>query len=244
MDPAGPAGPATPSGAPPETGTVGPASPAAAVDAGGAPGEPPKVAARSPQQQLVSCSVRAEGLCLPEAAFVARLCDGSFPDAALAMMSGTSPFSRVWVRGDTEGWNADVGKSARAKLRGQEEMLVLRRRTAPKNGVVVGNGGGGFLVMRWDGNCYTLDDGEVLTAKPSAPKHAPLAWNLLEVATKDALLKSPKVLAAFQKRGKECKGVTSGEVSKACEIADGQLGDAVVEEVRGGRTLPVPSKLP
>lgn len=199
--------------------------------------------AREPKELLSTCAVKDDGLCLPDPAFVARLCDGSFPDAALVMFGGKSLFSRVFLKGATEGWNADAGKSARAKLFFQEEVLVLKRRAAPKNGIVVG-AGGGYLVMRWDGNCYTLDDGEVTTSKPASPKNAPIAWHLLEPPTKDALLKSPAVLAAFQKRGKECKGVTSGAVSKACESADAALTAAVVDEVKKGIVLPIPAKLP
>lgn len=215
----------------------------AAAAAAGTAAAPSKAPAREPKEMLSTCSVKDSGLCLPDPAFVARLCDGSFPDAALVMFGGKSLFSRVYLKGDMEGWNADAGKSARAKLKFQEEVLVLKRRTAPKNGIVVG-AGGGFLVMRWDGNCYTLDDGEVSTTRPASPKNAPIAWHLLEPATKDALLASPRVLAAFQKRGKECKGVTSGEVSKACEVADGALTAAVIDEVRKGIALPTPSKLP
>lgn len=190
----------------------------------------------------MSCTER-EGLCLPDSGLVGRICDGLFPDAALVMFGGKSLFGRVYMKGATEGWNADSGKSARAKLFFQEEMLVLKRRNAPKNGIVMG-AGGGYLVLRWDGNCYTLDDGEVTTQKPSKPVNPPLQWNMLEPTTKDALLRSPAILAAFQKRGKECKGVTSGVVSKTCESADSALTAAVVDEVRKGIALPTPSKLP
>ncbi len=125
----------------------------------------------------------------------------------------------------------------------EEEVLVLKRRPVPKGGIVVG-AGGGYVVMRWDGNCYTLDDGEIVTKKPPSPKHAPLQWHLYDTATKDALLKSAKVLAAFQRRGKECKGAMSGDVTKACEQADNALADAVVDEVRKGTSIPTPAKLP
>ncbi len=104
--------------------------------------------------------------------------------------------------------------------------------------------GGGYLVMRWDGNCYTLEDGEVTTKRPPSPKHAPLAFHLYDEATKNALLKSPKVLAAYQKRGKECKGAMSGDVTKTCEQADAALADAVVDEIRKGASIPTPAKLP
>lgn len=190
-----------------------------------------------------ACATNEGGVCGMDPGFVQRLCNGAFPDVALALFAPGLPFSRVYLRGDVDGWNADGGKSARARLRFEEEVLVLKRRPVPKGGIVVG-AGGGYVVMRWDGNCYTLDDGEIVTKKPPSPKHAPLQWHLYDTATKDALLKSAKVLAAFQRRGKECKGAMSGDVTKACEQADNALADAVVDEVRKGTSIPTPAKLP
>ncbi len=151
---------------------------------------------------------------------------------------------RMYMRGDVDGWNADGGASARARLREGEEMLVLRRRAPPASGMVVGSGGAGYLVMRWDGNCYTLEDGEITPKRPGTPRHAPIPWRLYSEATKNALLATPKVFAAYQKRGKECKGAVSGEVTKACETADSALSAAVVAEIRGGLAIPPPEHLP
>ncbi len=190
-----------------------------------------------------TCAKGVSDPCVPDAAFVKRLCDGSYPDVALALHGKDTPFTRIWLRGDVDGWNADSGASARARLRTDEEVLVLRKRTAPANGIVVG-AGGGYLVMRWDGNCYTLEDGELATRRPRAPKQAPIPWRFLEEKTRNALLARPKVLAAFQRRGKECKGAVSGDVSRACETADAALSEAVVAEVRTGIALPLPEKLP
>jgi hypothetical protein len=120
----------------------------------------------------------------------------------------------------------------------------LRRRAAPTGGIVVGSGGAGYLVMRWDGNCYTLEEPELTAKRPSAPKHAPIPWTRLDARTKDALLVNAKILAAYQRRGKECKGALSGEVTRACEQADTALSAAVVAEIRGGLTLPPPEHLP
>ena len=181
---------------------------------------------------------------MPDPAFVKRMCNGSFPDVALVLMGKDTPFVRMYMKGDVDGWNADGGASARARLRFDEEMLVVRRRSAPTNGIVVGSGGGGYLVMRWDGNCYTLEDSDVTTKKPPSPRVPPIPWRLLADRTKDALLKTPKVLAAYQKRGKECKGAISGEVTRACEQADTALSHAIVAEIRGGLTLPTPEHLP
>lgn len=197
----------------------------------------------APEAAIPKTCASSEGLCVPDAAFVKRMCNGSFPDVALVLFAKDAPFTRVYLRGDLDGWNAEGGASARARLVLDEEVLVLRRRAAPANGIVVG-AGGGYLVMRWDGNCYTVDEGEVTAKKPPAPKHASIPWRFYGDKTKDALLQSPKVLAAYQRRGKECKGATSGEVSRACEQADAALSAAVVAEIRGGRSVPAPDKLP
>jgi hypothetical protein len=185
-----------------------------------------------------------DGPCVPDPAFVKRLCDATFPDVALTLMSQSSPFARMYLKGDIDGWNADGGASARARLMFDEEVLALRKRAPQAGGMSVGSGGASWLVMRWDGNCYTLDEGELSTKKPPSPKTSAIPWRLYEAPTKDALLKSQKVLAAYQKRGKECKGVVSGDVSRACEQADNTLSAAVVAEARGGIALPVPSRLP
>jgi hypothetical protein len=190
-----------------------------------------------------SCDSKDGDVCVPDPQFAARLCNGAFPDVALTLLSKDAPFTRMYLTGDVDGWNADGGMSARARLRFDEEVLILKRRAPPKNGIVVGTGGG-YLVMRWDGNCYTLDDGEVTTRKPPAPRHASIPWRHLSERTKDALLQSAKVLAAYQRRGKECGGATSGEVTKACETADAALSAAVVAEVRGGVSVPTPERIP
>jgi len=184
-----------------------------------------------------------EDVCFPEAAFVKRFCNGSYPDLALVLMSKDAPFTHMYLRAEVDGWNADGGGSARAHLAFDEEMLVLKRRVPPANSIVVG-AGAGYLVMRWDGNCYTLEEGELTTKKPPSPKHAPLPWRYYTERTKNALLEHPKVSAALQKRGKECKGATSGDVTKACEDADKGLSAAIVSEIRSGATVPTPDRLP
>jgi hypothetical protein len=191
-----------------------------------------------------ACAVPDATTCVPEPAFVKRMCNGSFPDVALVLMGKDTPFVRMYMRGDVDGWNADGGASARARLRFDEEMLVVRRRTAATSGIVVGSGGGGYLVMRWDGNCYTLEDSDLTSKKPPTPKVPPIPWRLLGDRTKNALLKSPKILAAYQKRGKECKGAISGEVTRACEQADSALTNAIVAGIRSGLALPAPEHLP
>ena len=182
-------------------------------------------------------------LCLPEATFAKKMCSNIYPDVALGMFGKGTPWTRIYLAGDVEAWNASGGRAQRAKLAFDEEVLVLKKRSGNSGGIQV-SGTGGYLVMRWDGNCYTLEDSDLTTKKPPSPKVPPIPWRLLSDRTKDALLKSPKVLAAYQKRGKECKGAISGEVSRACEQADTALSNAIVSEIRGGLTLPTPDRLP
>src|SRR5581483_1326402 len=95
--------------------------------------------------------------CVPDPVFVKRLCNGSFPDVALLLMSKSMPFAHAYLRGDVDGWNAEGGASARARLKFDEEVLLLKKRSGNTGGIQV-SGTGGYLVMRWDGNCYTLAD--------------------------------------------------------------------------------------
>jgi hypothetical protein len=218
-----------------------PAAPAA--EEAPAPAAEAAPAAQAPKSIPWSCAREGDAVCVPDPQFVSRLCNGAFPDVALTLLSKDAPFTRMYLRGDVDGWNADGGMSARAHLSFDEEVLVLKRRAPPTNGIVVGSGAG-FLVMRWDGNCYTLEDAELTAKKPPSPKHASIPWRYLAERTKDALLQSAKVLAAYQRRGKECKGASSGEVTKACETADAALSSAVVTEVRSGMNVPTPERIP
>lgn len=239
---AGAPAPAAPTAASPAASPSPEASAAApsGAEASASPDAPPAAAAAATLP--ASCAPSATP-CVPEPGFVKRLCDGSFPDVGLALFAKGTPWKRLAMRGDVDGWNADGGASPKARLVFDEEVLVLRRRAAATSGVVVGSGGG-YLVMRWDGHCYTLDDGEVTEKLPARPKAAPLPFRFYSDATKTALLKSPKVLAAYQRRGRECKGAISGAVTRACEQADDALSAAVVAEVRGGLAVPAPDRLP
>jgi hypothetical protein len=180
---------------------------------------------------------------VPDAVFVRRLCNGSFPDVALLLMSKTMPFAHAYLRGDVDGWNAEGGASARAKLKFDEEVLLLKKRSGNTGGIQV-SGTGGYLVMRWDGNCYTLADDEVTSRKPPAAKFAPIQWRYLADATKNGLLDNEQVKSAYDRRGKECKGAVSGDVTLSCQKADEALSASVVSAVRAGASVPTPERIP
>jgi len=189
------------------------------------------------------CAGGSSDPCVPDKTFVQRLCDGSFPDVALLLMSKSMPFTHAYLRGDVDGWNAEGGASARAKLKFDEEVLILEKRSGDTSGIQV-SGSGGYQVMRWDGNCYTLEGDEITMRRPPAPKHAPIAWRYLEDATKNALLDDAKLKAAYDKRNHECKGAVSGDVTLACQRADEAMTSAIVAAVHGGVVVPTPQHIP
>jgi hypothetical protein len=192
-----------------------------------------------------ACAPAGDGAtCTPPSAFVDALCNGSYLDATFTLFAKGSPWTRAYLRGDVDGWYASGGGSARAKLAFDEEVLVLLVRSPATAGVVVGGGGTSYDVLRWDGLCYTVDSGELTMTRPPRPKHPSLLFHHFSDATQSALLADPKVRAAHAKRGKECHGVTTGDVTLACEHADHALAEAVIGYVLAGGTLPAPGKIP
>ena len=64
-------------------------------------------------------------------------------------------------------------------------------------------------------------------------------WAEIMSAYQDALVAgSDAVKRAHARRGKECRGAMSGDVSTACQSADQALTDAVVDFVRTRGGLP------
>lgn len=208
----------------------------------GSPGTGAAADAVSAKGIPAACAGGVMDPCVPEAEFTKRLCNGMFPDVALILFAKGSPFTRAYLKGDVDGWNAD-GASARAKLLFDEEVLLLRKRDSGKGGMQV-SGSGGYQVMRWDGYCYTLEEGSLAMRAPPKPKTSAIAWRFMESPTKDALLADPAVKTAYEKRGKECKGAVSGDVTATCQKADEALSAAIVKAVRGGLAVPTPAKLP
>jgi hypothetical protein len=177
---------------------------------------------------------------MPGARFADRVCAASHPEVALALFAKGAPWTRLYLKGDVDGWNAEGG-STRARLAFDEEVIVLKKR-APSSGATISVGSStSYQVMRWDGNCYSMDDGEVTRRRPPHPKHPSIPWKYLNEATRAALLNDAAVKAAYAKRSKECKGVTMGDVSLACVHADEAFGDSIVGAVQSGLALPAAS---
>lgn len=178
--------------------------------------------------------------CLPPSSFAKKLCDGIYPEMALAIFAKGTPWTRVWLAGDVEAWNASGGRTHRTLLAFDEEVVVLSRHAS--SGIVMTGAGASYDVLRWDGTCVSIVEGELTTRRPPTPKPAAVPWNRLDEATRQALLASPKVKLARASFDKACTSAPAD--TKSCEKADKAFTRAVVEYVRGGAELPVPSRRP
>jgi len=69
-------------------------------------------------------------------------------------------------------------------------------------------------------------------------------WRSLSDGTQEALLKDARLSALAAERRKQCKGVTIGEVTLACEKTDRAMNDRLVDVVRSGSPVPVPALIP
>jgi hypothetical protein len=216
-----------------------PLAPASSASPGSAsPGSPPAASQDAPSSSAAhlpgACSDPASSVCTPPGDFVERLCAKLNQDAALALFSRETPFTRMYLRGRLD------------ELDFNEEVLALRFHGPQKGGMVVGNGSGTYDVLRWDGTCSRGVEAEMLGGtRPGRPRSAHVPWHRIGAAIQDALIAgSDAVKHARARRGKECQGAMSGDVSKSCEAADQALVDAIVDYVRTHGGLPEPAVLP
>jgi hypothetical protein len=191
-------------------------------------------------------SLKDTKLCMPDRTFAKKLCGGIYPEVALGLFAKGTPFTRIYMAGDVDAWNASGGLTHRAKLAFDEEVIVLGKHGS-------GNGGGiqmtgaqsSYDVLRWDGTCVSVMEGEITTRRPPAPKPAEVPFNRLEELTRRALLASPKVKAAHDALGKACSTVSCAAEKKACDKADKAFSLAIVDAIRAGSTsLPAPNRRP
>jgi hypothetical protein len=183
--------------------------------------------------------------CTPSKKFMERLCADSHPSVALVMFSGGTPWTRAYVAvREIDPVNAFGGMAGGDPLVLDEEVIVLFARSSNLGGMQV-SGTGSYQVLRWNGTCATLAEGELRTQRPGRPKYAKVTWRYLEAAMREALRKDQRIVDAYRARRKECKGATMGTVSDKCEKYDKQLTELIVEVVRSGSIdLPTPQKLP
>ena len=182
--------------------------------------------------------------CVPPPKFVKKLCSDAYPGVALYMLRKGTPWTRGYLTRKTQVANASGGKSGEGFLEFDEEVLVLRKMAADYGGMQVSGAMGGYDVLRWDGTCSTLAAEELTLNVSPSPKAAKVDFQYLDDNIKEALRKDSKLDETYLARRKECKGATSGEVTKKCVVLDKKFSDTIVQVVRGGLELPVPDRLP
>lgn len=197
--------------------------------------------ADAPAAIPTECATTDKGFCLPDADYAKKLCAGYYPEVALSMFGKDTPWTRMYLSGNTESWNASGGHAARTKLAFDEEVIVLTRRAPRTGGIVMTGVGDTFDVLRWDGSCVSLEAGEMTARKPPQAKRAAIAWPRLTEATKTALRAAPKVAASLDRLSKDCEG----DAAKAkCAKAEVALTNAIADHVRTGAALPLPVRRP
>jgi hypothetical protein len=190
-------------------------------------------------------TIKDAKLCLPQAAYAKKLCTSTYPEVALGLFGKGTPWTRVYLAGDVEAWNASGGRTHRAKLAFDEEVIVLGKHGAGAGGGIVMTGAqSSYDVLRWDGSCVSVMEGELTTRRPPAPKPADVPFSRLEESTRHALLATPKVKSTHEALFKACTSVSSPAEKKACEKADKAFSLAIVEAVRAGAPLPAPARRP
>lgn len=184
-----------------ESSAVAEAAPAPAPEA--APEVEPVPTACAAHQSLKDVSA-----CLPPAGFVKQTCAARSPDAelGLALFAPGTPWTRAWLASDVDAWNASGGFTSPTKVTFDEEVIVLARHAAPSmGGIVMTGAGANYDVLRSDGSCVSINEGELTTRRPPAPTRAPMKWHRLSETTRGALLESPKVASAHAAMEKACR---------------------------------------
>jgi len=217
-----------------------------ALGIGGAAEEETKAEEASPLPTTcgAEATLKDAKLCLPAPAYAKKLCTGSYPEVALGLFGKGTPWTRIYLAGDVEAWNASGGRAHRAKLAFDEEIIVLAKHGANGGGIMMTGAQASYDVLRWDGSCVSVMEGEITTRRPPAPKPAEIQFSRLEESTRHALLAAPKVKATHEALFKACTSVASPVEKKNCEKADKAFASAIVEAVRGGATLPAPGRRP
>jgi hypothetical protein len=157
------------------------------------------------------------------------------------MFRKDSPWTRVYINHDMDVWYAGA-HSRKSKLALNEEVIVLSH-GKNRSGIKVGSGG--FDVLRWNGDCISVNPEEVSTTPPTKPTRASVPWALLDAQVRDALLADASVSAAETARRKACKDdILHGTTSVKCTKATDALSLAIAGAITDGRVSVVPFEAP
>jgi len=183
--------------------------------------------------------------CLPPQGWVKRLCDDVYPDVALHMFAPGTPWKRLYMLARAEPVNASGGASLLGdRMERGEEVIALKRRSDSEGGIQVGDNNAGYDVLRWNGACATIHDGDFAEDRPSHIVQSKVEWRRLGLPLRQHLEAQPGIAAAYAARSKSCHGFSMGRVSGDCESNDKLLMEEVVRYVQTGASLPPASRMP
>jgi hypothetical protein len=203
----------------------------------------PSVGVSSSQRSLPDHCARGKKECVPPPGWVKRLCDDVYPDVALNMFKPGTRWKRLYMLARAEPFNASGGASLLGdKLERGEEVIALKRRD--NNGEMQVGDNAGYDVLRWNGACATIHDGDFSHDRPRNIVHSKIEWRRLGLDVRKKLEDQPGISAAQNARRKACKGMNLGQVSGDCETFDKRLMEEIVQYVQDGGDIPLPSRLP
>jgi hypothetical protein len=173
------------------------------------------------------------------------LCSGIHPELALHMFRGGSPWKRLYSRAIAPAFNGAGGPSiSDERVKMGEELIALRRNSDEKQssaGEMSIGDTAGYDLLRWNGSCVTLHDGEYSKRPPRRRQNARVEWRSLGFEFREALRSNDDLISrAFLAQRRECQGATFGSVSKKCVEQENSLVTAIVAYVRSGGELPTP----
>jgi hypothetical protein len=185
--------------------------------------------------------------CLPPERFVDQLCGGIHPELALHMFRGGSPWKRLYSRAVAPAFNGAGGPSiSDERVQRGEELIALRRNSDAKrssSGEMSIGYTAGYDLLRWNGSCVTLHDGEFSSKPPRRGlRHATVDWRSLGDRVQSTLREDELIGRAIVARRKECRGISLGNVTRKCVEQERSLVAAIVDYVRAGGELPEPSE--
>ena len=119
-----------------------------------------------------------------------------------------------------------------------EEVILLATGGGGTGGIQV-SGSGSYDIYRWDGQCASVMADEVRLRPPPAPASAPIPWQSLSEATREALLDDRGIKLRLDHRQDRCESDSSAH---RCTEATVALTRAIADYVRKGGKLP-PARL-
>ena len=200
--------------------------------------------ASSARRSLPDHCARGKRECVPPPGWVKRLCDDVYPDVALNMFKPGTRWQRLYMLARAEPFNASGGASLLGdKMERGEEVIALKRRD--NDGELQVGDNSGYDVLRWNGACATIHDGDFARAPlRQGIVYSKIEWRRLGLDLRKALEEQPDISAAQNARRKACHGMGVGEVSKDCEVYDRKFMDEIIRYVSDGGAIPAPSRLP